>query len=194
MIDLTALPLFSASPSVMDFGGVLTPATGGPRQRVNRIGTRHAIECQTPKMPIDTGRVWAGRLARAKIEGGLIAYPEPGLVFDPIGVPNIASAVTGGMAAPVRGMIEGRVIPESKALSIIHDGRRYLYFTTAEVTVAPGGTATLPVFPMLRSVLATGDLVELLVPKVQGELIGDFSWPIDVDEAPTFGFRLEESE
>lgn len=195
MIDLTAIPLMAAPPEVQDFGGLLTPPLGGPTQRIDRVGTRWQFNFSTPQMPIEPdGRLWASRLARAKTEGALVWVPEPDLVFAAIGTPVVASATTAGSSVPLSGCTAGRVIPEGKWVSFIHDARRYLYQVTAERTVAGDGTVTLPIFPMLRTSLAVSDVAELFAPKVQGSITGTLGWPLDIERFMQLQFTLAEDE
>ncbi|WP_298090451.1 hypothetical protein [uncultured Sphingomonas sp.] len=195
MIDLTEIRLANATPAVLDFGGTLTPALGGPRQRINRLGTRWAFEMETPLLDAEPDlRIWASRLARAKLETGLVWIPEPDLVFGPEGAPRVAQAVAGGTSLPLSGLSARLAIPEGKWLSIIHDGRRCVYQVARDTAATAGGTATLPIFPMLRTMLVPGDVVELAVPKVQGEIEGDFSWDVPVGRFASLSFTIAEEE
>lgn len=195
MIDLSAIPLMASPPTVVDFGGTLTPALGGPVQHIDRVGTRWAFAFTTPQMPVEPdGRLWASRCARAKTEGALVWVPEPDLDFASIGTPVVASAVTAGSSVQLSGCTAGREIPEGKWVSFIHGGRRYLHLVTAARTVSGTGTVTLPIFPMLRTSLSSGDTAELAVPKVQGSISGQFGWPLDIERFVQLQFTIEEDE
>lgn len=195
MIDLTDIRLANATPAVVDFGGTLTPALGGPRQRINRLGTRWSFAMETPMLEADPDlRIWASRLARAKLETGLIWIPEPDLVFGPEGAPRVAQAVAGGTSLPLSGLSARLAIPEGKWLSIIHDGRRYVYRVARDMAATAGGTVALPIYPLLRTRLAAGDVVELARPKVQGEIDGEFSWDVPVSRFASLSFTIAEEE
>ncbi|WP_342658645.1 hypothetical protein NPJ82_05840 [Sphingomonas sp. NY01] len=195
MIDLSEILLDDVQPAVLDFGGTLKPALGGAWQRIMRIGTRWAFTMQTPKLDAEPDlRVWSSRLAQAKLETGLVWIPEPDLVFGPEGAPRVAQAVNGGTSLPLSGLTPGLVIPEGKWLSIIHDGRRYVYRVARDMAATAGGAVTLPIYPLLRTRLAPGDVVELARPKVQGEIDGDFSWSVPVGRSAPLSFTIAEEE
>lgn len=197
MIDLTALKLRASPVRVMDFGGVLTPGTGGSRQRIDRIGTRHGFDFETPAMPAEPeGRIWSMRLSRAKTEGALIWIPEPGLVLNAAeGAPVARAASAGGSSFLLGGATPGLAIPEGKWVSHIHDARRYAYRVAVPVTVNSSGQADLTLWPLLRTVVSVGDVLEIAVPKMQAVSIsGDFGYPQDAELTPAFSFSLEEDE
>lgn len=195
MIDLSEILLDDVQPAVLDFGGTLKPALGGAWQRIMRIGTRWAFTMQTPKLDAEPDlRIWSSRLAQAKLETGLVWIPEPDLGFGPEGAPRVAQAVNGGTSLPLSGLTPGLVIPEGKWLSIIHDGRRYVYRVARDMAATAGGTVTLPIYPLLRTRLVPGDVVELARPKVQGEIDGDFSWSVPVGRSAALSFTIAEEE
>ena len=195
MIDLSDILLNEAEPALLDFGGTLTPALGGARQRIQRLGTRWSFAMRTPDLDAEPDlRIWSSRLAQAKLETGLVWIPEPNLVFGPEGAPRVAQAVAGGTSLPLSGLSARLAIPEGKWLSIIHDGRRYVYRVARDLVASAGGAVTLPIYPMLRTVLTPGDVVELAVPKVQGEIEGDFSWGVPVSGHAPLSFTIAEEE
>lgn len=195
MIDLSEILLDDVQPAVLDFGGTLKPALGGAWQRIMRLGTRWAFTMQTPKLDAEPDlRIWSSRLAQAKLETGLVWIPEPDLVFGPEGTPRVAQAVNGGTSLPLSGLTPELVIPEGKWLSIIHVGRRYVYRVARDMAATAGGTVALPIYPLLRTRLAPGDVVELARPKVQGEIEGDFSWDVPVDRFASLSFTIAEEE
>lgn len=197
MIDLTALALRASPIRVLDFGGVLTPSTGGPRQRIDRIGTRHGFDFETPAMPVEPdGRIWSMRLSRAKTEGALIRIPEPGLTLNHAeGAPVARAASAGGSTFLLGGATPGLVIPEGKWVSHIHDARRYAYRVAAALTVNGSGQADLTLWPLLRTVITAGDVLEIAMPKMQAVSIsGDFGYPQDVTRTVAFSISLEEDE
>lgn len=197
MIDLTSLSFRSAAPRVLDFGGVLTPGTGGPRQRIDRIGTRSGFDLETAAMLVEPdGRLWSIRLSRAKTEGALIRILEPGLVLNAAeGTPVARASTAGGSAFLLGGATAGLVIPEGKWVSHIHDGRRYAYRVAASVTVNGAGEANLTLWPMLRAVVTAGDVLEIAVPKMQASSIsGDFGYANGPGRTVAFSFTLEEDE
>lgn len=197
MIDLTSLKLRASPPQLLDFGGTLTPSLGGPRQRINRLGTRWAFAFETPNMKMEPdGRIWSTRLARAKTDGALIWVPEPDYVHT-----GAATAVVAGGAASVGTKLylvnaaANQLFPEGKWLSLIHDGRRYLHRVATSVAADASGFSPIDIFPMLRVIPTTGDVVEIAEPKMQSSSIeGDFGWPVEVGGFTSFSFTLAEDE
>jgi len=194
MIDLTALEIQSASPSLMDWGGELAGVLGGVTIRLDRLGSRHAIAANAPPKVVEPeGRLWTSRLKRAKQQGGRVAFPQPGLLIGDPGTPQVAANVAAGSSIPLTGLTSGYVIREGQWLSVTHNGRSYLYSADAQVTANGSGSATVAITPLLRSQLSAGDVVNLAAPILEGWLSGDeFSWTIEA--AHTVGLQFTVTE
>jgi hypothetical protein len=194
MIDLTALEIQSASPSLMDWGGELTPPLGGVSQRIDRLGSRHAIAANAPPKIIEPdGRLWISRLKRAKQQGARIAFPQPEFVIGNPGSPQVAANVAAGSVVPLTGLTSGYVIREGQWLSVTHNGRSYLYSADAQVTANGSGNATVQITPLLRSQLFAGDAVNLAAPVLEGWLSGDeYGWTLEA--AHTVGLQFTVTE
>jgi hypothetical protein len=68
-----------------------------------------------------------------------------------------AVSVSGGSAlADQRAPSGYPIIEEGSPLSIIHGGRRYLYFADDDAA-ASGGSASIQVYPLIRTALTAGD-------------------------------------
>lgn len=194
MIDLTALEIQAASPSLLDWGGELVPPLGGVTQRIDRLGSRHSINASAPPKVIEPdGRLWISRLKRAKREGARIAFPQAGFAVGNPGTPQVASNVAAGSAIPLTGLTPGYVICEGQWLSITHSGRSYLYSVDAQVAANGSGNTTVAITPLLRSQLSAGDVVNLAAPVLEGWLSGDeFGWTLDA--AHTVGLQFTVTE
>jgi hypothetical protein len=194
VIDLTALEIRAAAPTLLDWGGELEPPLGGVTQRIDRLGSRHAISVTVPPKSIEPdGRVWISRIKRAKREGGRIAFPQVEFAVGTPGVPQVASNVAAGSVIPLKGLTAGYEIREGQWLSVIHVGRSYLYSVDTGVTASGGGLASVTVTPMLRSQLSMNDVVNLAEPVLEGWLSGDeFSWTLE--EARTVGLQFSVTE
>src|SRR5690606_6421862 len=84
-------------PFLLDFGHVLTPPSGGPAQRINRLGLRIGGNFTIPpKLYRGEGRVLVSRLMQAKTDRLLLQWPQPGLVIGSEGTPRVRVAVSGG--------------------------------------------------------------------------------------------------
>lgn len=194
MIDLTALSPQASSPHLLDFGGFLTPALGGPVQRVDRLGNRHAIDVTLPPMrPEPNGRIWVSRLKRAKTEGAFMRFPQLGLLNRALGAPVVASDVAAGRSLSIAGLFPGSAICEGQWFSVIHAGRRYLYSADAQAVAGADGTATITFTPLLRAPLTAGDVIELASPRIEGLLLEDFGWSVDKARTVGLSFTLTEA-
>jgi hypothetical protein len=177
-----------------DFGTVLTPFLGGPEQRINRLGTRFGLRLTLPpKDTRDEALVIQSRLLRAREDRLRMAWPQPGLVIPNPGAPIVAAAVTAGTMLPLAGLAPGFLIREGQFLSIVH-GRRYIHMFSADATVGSDGTVNAPIWPMLRTPLSIGDVVEISEPKIEGLVSpGDeLGWQIAVDQLASFSFTISE--
>lgn len=194
MIDLAPLSPYAHAPRLLDFGGFLTPETGGPVLRVDRMGNRHAVDFTLPPMRMEpTGRVWVSRLKRAKTEGAFMRFPQVDFRPGAAGAPVVAQTTIGGRSLPIAGGQPGGVVREGQWLSIIHAGRRYLHSVDAETIFAADGTATLTVTPMLRAPLAQGDAVELAQPRIEGLILDDLAWSVSSSRTTQLSFTLTEA-
>lgn len=164
----------------LDWGSDQTPSLGGPAQRLDRAGSRHAVDFTLPPMAYVDAMVWCQRLKRGKKERVIMPFPQPGLVIGSPGSPLVSGAVAGGTSLSLDGMTSGYQVREGQYLSIIHSVRRYLYSADALAAASGAGTLVLAISPMLRTALSDNDVVEIASPKIEGMLSGDeTSWNID---------------
>src|SRR3546814_18932709 len=67
----------SATPSLISYGGLLSPSLGGAVQRLNRLGDRNALKVTLPPMRSEPdGRTYESKLRRA-LQPGAIRSEEP---------------------------------------------------------------------------------------------------------------------
>ncbi len=198
MIDLPAHPSpASAEPALVDFGALLTPALGGPTQKIDRMGSRFRLAVAMPPMKGGkVGRQWIARLLQAKAEGGRMEWPLQG--FDP-GLPGDAVEVDGagqaGRSLAVRGVPEGYAFREGQPVSIVTGGRHHVHFVTAEALVGATGEVTLAIEPMLRVPPADGDAVHVAKPMIEGFIDGEeLPWSLSVAEFVGLSFTITEAE
>lgn len=141
----------SATPRVLDFGGILEPSSGGATQRINRQGNRYAVSFVMPPLPNgDTGRVWVNRLVRGLSQGARMEYPL--LDFAP-GAPGAFVVDGGGQAGTslkIKGGAPGYQFREGQPFSLYTGGQYYLDFIAADVTANGSGEATIGLSQMLR--------------------------------------------
>ena len=183
----------AAEVKVVDFGGELSPALGGPVQRINRVGTRLAMAVTMPPMNGQVARPWISRLLRGKLDGLVMAVAQPGLAIGSPGAPVVSGGGQTGSTLSVRSGAAGYVYRDGQFVSIIAGGRRYLHMITGDVTANGSGAAVLGVFPPLRVSPADGAGVEVAAPKIEGLLIGEEA-SYTVDYAAMFGLKFTITE
>ena len=167
----------SARPMVQSFGSVLKPFLGGPAQRINRLGTRWAMQVSMPPMRAEVARAWVSALSRGSEAGVVMAIPQDIDVGNP-GAPLVSATVASGMTLPLKGMPAGYQVKAGQFLSVIRSGRRYVHIFAADAIVGAGGTISAAIWPMLRVSLSANDIVEIAQPKIEGWLEGAPEWDV----------------
>jgi hypothetical protein len=184
-----------ATPALLDFGGTLRPALGGPLQRVNRQGSRYQVAMTFPPFVGDReGRVVLARLLRAKQEGGRVEYPLP--APQPVsGAPVVDGADQAGSSLAVRGIFAQSAILEGWWLSIEDTtGQHYLHNIAGGVIAGADGKALIPITPMLRKPFGDGCTVHLVRPMIEGLIDGDtLGWSVSVENFIGISFTIEEA-
>jgi hypothetical protein len=195
MIDLTHIRQTIAEPELVDFGASLRPFLGGPSQRLDRLGTRHAISVQMPVMRIESeGRQWIVRLIRAKQEDGFIRFPQIGFRVGPCGAAiSVATATEGGRVLSITAATPYYVVREGQALTVMSNGRKFFYISSRETVLDVNGAGDIELDVPLREEATVGDAVNLAAPEIAGRIMED-GWKWSIDTAGTVGlsFRIEE--
>lgn len=184
----------SATPSLIDFGGVIRPATGGETLQLLRLGNRYRVEMTLPTETAEARLVAISRLRKAKREGLRVPYPLQGVDQAGGGLLVVDGAGQTGNSINLRGGTPGFVIREGFWLSIQRtDGRHYLHGADAERTISSEGKVSLPIGPNLRWPFADGATVHLSEPMIEGILDSDVSWNIALGNLiDGIGFAIEE--
>jgi len=164
-----------AVPKYLDFGADQKSGMGGAYQRLNRLGNRFALDITYARLvPDPDGRILGAALRRAKTEGALFPFPQPGLAIGAPGSPVVDGPGILGALLPLRGLNPGYVVRAGQFFSIINGGRRYLHCVNedADHVVDVSGRVTLPIHPMLRVVPASGAVCEFAQPYIEGIVSG----------------------
>ena len=183
------------SMTYVDFGGFNEPALGAEVQRIDRMGNRFRASFSYAPLPSkDLGRVFVGRLIRAKSEG--VRLPLPLLGFDP-GAPGtimVDGAGQAGRGLAVRGGTPNYAVREGQWFSVQRgDGRHYLHLADAQSILDGGGAAVVPLSPMLRYEFADGAHCHFGQPVIEGRVIGqDWAWQMQLDHNIPITFDVEE--
>ena len=178
MTDPILLPstpaLKTDTPTMLDWGGALTPPNGGPTQNLMRLGTRHSLDFTLPLMPTEPdGRIWAAKLRLAKLYGALLPFGQDGLNIGAPGAPLVDGGGQAGTILVLRGFRPWYVVRIGRAFSLVHEGRRYLHFAADQGFAGADGSLTLDIFPMLRVIPDDADVCEFGKPMIQGSLTGN---------------------
>tara|TARA_R110000868_G_scaffold100109_1_gene275270 strand:+ start:18762 stop:19355 length:594 start_codon:yes stop_codon:yes gene_type:complete len=183
-----------ASPSLVEFGGIIRPATGAEVLNLRRNGNRFRVDMTLAPQTAEARRVAIARLLAAKTEGLRIAYPLQRVNQSGAGTLVVNGGGQGGNAIALRGGTPGFQIREGWWLSIQRsDGRHYLHNVRGDTTIAGGGTVLLPISPNLRYPFADGATINLVMPMIEGLVDGIISWNLQVGGIiDGIGFSIEE--
>lgn len=192
-VNLDFDTFISATPSLLDFGGTLTPPLGGTEQRINRLGSRYQI---TYAVDFDTDeefRRFAQRLRRAKTEGARVRLPQVGINVGSPGSPLVDGAVAGGTTLPVKGLTPHYAVREGQFLAVTVSGQRYVHSVDAQVITDAAGEASLTITPELRISLAGDEVIELAIVYLEGLVEGDsVQWEHAVNSHEPMIFTVRE--
>lgn len=195
MIELPEIPAPNgAQPALIDFGIDLVPATGARELRVDRPGSRFAIEVSFPPMKPATARVFISRLLEAKRKGVRIPYP----LIEPQGSPG-APVVDGvdqsGTTLAVRGFTPHYLFKEGFWLSIEdEDGQHYLHNCRSTGWADASGAASFVIEPALRHPFPDGAALHFGKPMIEGRPVGsEWSWQIPLNHLIALGVPIKET-
>ena len=178
MIELPASPAPNGvTPRLIDYGSIERPPLGGELTRIDRAGSRFAVEISWPAMTPDTAGAFVARLLRAKRQGLTIPFPllgrSQGFPGNTAFIDHKLALVTGagqsGTTLAMQGMVPGYEWKEGYGLSPIDaTGRVYLHCCLPNTIVNGSGNATIEIEPPLRAPLPDGAFVLVSKPVIQG--------------------------
>jgi hypothetical protein len=184
----------SATPALLDFGGVLRPSTGAELLRVDRQGSRYkAAMTFPPFVEAAQGRIIVSRLIRAKRMGLRVEWPL--VDVQPCEDAVVDGVGQAGTSLNIRGLFPGRVVREGYWLNVVRaDGQHFLHNVAGQALADAAGKATLPLSEMLRRPFADGDRVKLVRPMIEGIVDGnEQAWAISVEKFVSIEFTVEEA-
>lgn len=168
---------------------VLVSALGGDEQERQRKGSRYALTFQLPPMRYVTAMAWDDLNAEGVTV--LMRVYQPGFDTGAPGTPLVKGAGQAGTTLIVDGLTNGYVVRKGQFLSVVTNGRRYLYRAAADVIVA-GGQASIPLRTMLRYPPADNDVVEIAQPMIEGFVRELSEQVVGVDRMTQFSFTVRE--
>ena len=183
-VSLTNLPLpWQADPSLIDFGGDMSGALGGPQQRFTRLGSRWAVKFSSlPSLAWNDAQAFLAARLAASAAGSTVIASWPQIPFAAaIGAPAVNGAAQGGDSLVVNGLTPGSTaLISGLFFSLVTGGRNYLYQLATGATVDGNGNATLSVSPWIRTPTAGGEALNFLTPSIEGFIGPGVDWRIDM--------------
>jgi len=190
----TLRPPKTATPRPLDFGAWQTPTGPGAAQRLERLGSRFALDIVTGQLRwTEDRRAWIAALLRGISETALYPVPQPGLQIGTPGSPVVSGANQAGSNLVISGFTVGYVIRAGQFFSIVTAGQRYLYAATTDATADGNGFGYVSFWPPLRKSPAAGDVCEFAAPMIEGALSGNEKGWTD-ERAHTVGLALTITE
>jgi hypothetical protein len=192
-IDLTGLPIRTATPMPYRVGGVQAAALGGAILQVDRMGDRWMVTFETRQMMLEPdGRIWQALFDQAEAQGAIVPIKQPGFVVGVPGAPVVAANTASGRSIQLSGLTIGYTIKAGQWLSVAHAGRSYLDKAVADVTANGAGHATVVIKNLIRTPLIAGDVVKLAAPVIEGVISGDYTAPWPSSRLASFNFTVTE--
>lgn len=170
------------------------PASGaGPVGRNLRPGTRWAWDIELPAMSYVESLAWDDLLSED--DTVVMEILQPGLVIGAPGSPLINGANQSGRTLNLKGLTPGYAFRKGQWLSMIQNGQRFAYKSSAAATADGSGNMALPLRTMLRVPTLNNAVVEIAQPMVEGwPTIDTDSLTVGVDGLVTPRFTVEERE
>lgn len=196
-IALPSSPLpATATPRPLDFGAWQSPPGGGDAQRIERSGSRFALDITTPHLrPEPDSRIWVSRLLQGISDTVVFPFPQPGLTIGNPGFPVVDGGSQAGQTLLMRGFIPGYTMREGQVHSIIIAGQRYLYVALADRVADGAGKLALPIWPPIRVSPANGATCEVAAPMIEGALTGqEKGWTLARAQTRGLTFTITEIE
>lgn len=187
----------SATPALLDFGGVIRPATGAKILRLNRGGNRYRVAMTLPVRSGDDARRVVARLLSAKSEGLKVEYPLQGVYQGTPGSFVVDGGGQSGSTILLRGGTPNYAAKEGFWLTI-HEGdattQGYLHNVKAPAIADASGDMELILTPNLRIPFPDGAHVELAAPTIEGLVDSDASWQLAIGGlVDSLSFVIEEA-
>jgi|GEM_PF-3343568 len=171
----------SARWAPVDAGGVLRSPLGGGATSINRLGDKHGIIMDFQPMEyVPYGARWASRIAQASKSAALCYVPRQLRIYgdDRLpGAPVVDGSDNAGMVLKLKGLVPNYGFAEYQPISVIEDGKRYLYLVASSVQGSAGGTVSLPITTMLWKPLSNGATVEIVNPVIEGTVSREMTGP-----------------
>lgn len=183
----------TATPRIISVRNELRSATGGNLQRLQRKGSKYALDVVLPRMGYADSLAWM----KLRSEAGTVVMRVPQHDLE-IGAPGLSVRVNGagqaGSSLVVDGVAPFYPLRMGQFLTHISPaGRRRLYCCDAAVTANGAGQLTIPLETMLSSPPADNDVIEIAGAMIEGfPVIDPNLWTTDFAREVGLSFTIEE--
>lgn len=194
MIDLPEHPgPAAADVALIDFSALLTPSTGGPVQRVERMG-RFRYSVTLPPMQQKLARQWLSALLRGRA-GARMELHQAGFSPGSPGSPTVDGDGQSGRTLAITGATPNYVVRDGQFLNHVDStGQHYVYMNVGETILNADGAGELTIEPMLRVEPDDGDTVKLSGVLIEGFITGEEqAWGLSVGGIVQLAFNLVEA-
>lgn len=169
----------------------LRPAWGGDVQRLNRAGSRYAIDVQLPTMTYLDAQAWAD--IDTEDQTVTMKIIQPGLEIGSPGTPLVKGASQSGSSLIVDGLTPNHIIQKNRWFTLAISGRLYAYRVATQVVADAAGEATITLRTMLRVSPADNAVIDLAAPRIEGfATVPEGAWATDTAGHVTLAFSIEE--
>lgn len=179
------------TPRLVSGRAELRPAWGGDIQRLNRAGSRYAIDVTMPTMTYADAQDWAA--IEDETATVTMQIVQPGLETGAPGTPLVNGGAQSGTSLILDGLTPYYVIRNRQWLTVTTGGRIYAYRAKGETVANGSGAVTVTLATMLRAVHADNDPVELAAPRIEGfATVPEGAWTTSTAGHVTLSFTIEE--
>lgn len=169
----------------------LRPAWGGDIQRLNRAGSRFAIDVTMPVMTYSDAQDWSG--INDQTDTVTMQIVQPGLDTGAPGITLVNGASQSGTTLIIDGFTPYYVLRKNQWISVSTGGRLYAYRVKTEVAADSGGAASVILTTMLRVSPGNNDPVEITEPRIEGfATVPDDAWATNTAGHVALSFTIEE--
>jgi len=190
----TIRPPKTANMRPLDFGAWQTPTGPGAAQRLERLGSRFALDIVTGQLRwVVDRRPWISALLRGVSDTVVYPIPQPGLIIGLPGDVRVNGAGQAGQTIVLDGFTPGYIAQEGQFFSILSGGQRFVYAVTIPVMADGAGNAAVEIWPPLRRSPLNDAPCEFAIPMIEGALSGNEKGWTD-ERAHTVGLALTITE
>lgn len=169
-------------------------SVNGAALGIDRAWDHFEIEVDVGSLAPECAREMTADLLRGRGERIRVLLPQQGIDTGAPGSVVVDGADQSGSGLDVRGATPYAVIRKGWYVTIETDGVGRLHIVAAETIVGADGTATLPLWPMLRVPPADGDSVEIAEPYLDGFRTDGGSLEMRMKASRPDSFVIEEQD